>query len=157
MALSYPKRQEYLYALNSFSLLDGADPVHGLRSFKVTTTIEGRDHVYGTGVKSYGRPRGNLKVEVEIKFIAEAFFDYQRRHPQILTDIIDSLIGVFEDGSRRDKIECVSVDFTSCEIPPEGTEATEITLQGTAIDFLINDQSVAEGDSLGQAGEAGAA
>lgn len=138
---TYPNRGKFLYSFKSLSLLNGAEVFEGLTSLGVNVTIEGREMLYGNGMRAYGRTRGNLQVEVEAKFAAEAFFDFQKAHPQFLTELFTFTV-VNEESSRRDVIELVELSFEGADLPSEGTAPSEVTLSGMALDVLINDQSV---------------
>lgn len=139
--LAYPKKKGNLYSLTSVTLVQGAEVFKGLRSMKVNATIEGRDLVYGNGIIAFGRPSGTLKIEIEWKFIAEAFFDFQRAHPQFLTEVFNPAFA-FEDGTRRDRMALVSATIEGAEITAEGTDAAEVSCTGTAIDVLMGPNKV---------------
>lgn len=139
--LSYPKRKGFLYSLTSVTLVQGASVFKGLTSMKVNATIEGRDLKYGNGIIAFGRPSGTLKVEIEWKFVAEAFFDFVRAHPQYMTETFNPAFA-FEEGSRRDRIELVGATLEGAELSAEGTDAAEVSITGTALDVLMGPSKI---------------
>lgn len=156
MPLSYPKRKGFLYSFQSLQVLDGADQLKGIMGFKANPKVDGKKLVFGNGRKAYGRTRGQLTVECEITFLAEAFFDWLATHKQFIDEEFD-FTAVCEEGSRRDKIEVIGLSFDSSEMPFEGTDEIKVTIPGMAIDLKINGESPVEGDSLGLEDDAGAA
>lgn len=155
MALSYPKRNGFLYSFQSFRLLEGSELFRGLMAFTVTPKIEGKKLVFGNGRKAYGRVRGQLQVELSMTFLAESFFEFARNHPQYLDEEFN-LTGVCEEGSTRDKLEIIGLSLDSSSIPFEGTDEVKVELPGMAIDILVNGVSPVVGDSLSVQGDAGA-
>lgn len=155
MALTYPNRNGYLYSFQSTQVQQGAELFKGLLGVKFSPKLEGRKLVMGNGRKAYGRVRGQLMVEGEVTFLADAFFDFQRAHPQILDEVFNPTI-INEEGARRDVIELVELVFESLDYTSEGTDEIRITLPFSAIDAKINGEAVVLGDSLGLDNEAGA-
>lgn len=155
MALTYPKRNGYLYSFQSVSVLQGSEFFKGLQSVSFTPSVDGRDRPKGTGPKALGVTRGTLKVDVELTFESTSFFEWIKAHPQWLFEHFDLTV-VYEEGATRDVIDLVQVTFDDSEVKAEGTEAIKVAIKGQAIDVLINKVSVSPGDSLGQAGIAGA-
>lgn len=156
MAISYPRRNGFLYSFQSFSLLEGAELFKGIQAVKFSPKIEGKKIVFGSGRKGAGRVRGQLMVEASITFLADAFFEFVRTRPFFLDQEFD-LVGVCEEGSRRDKIEIIGLSFDSVDLSFEGTDETKGECPGNAYDLLINGVSVVEGDALGVSGDGGAA
>lgn len=155
MALSYPNRNGYLYSFQSTQVLEGGELFKGLLGGKVNPKIDGRKVVMGNGRKAYGRTRGQLMVEGELTFLADSFLEYQRTKPGFF-DLLHNLVVVFEEGDRRDKIQLVELSLDSVDVSFEGTEEIRAVLPFTALDCLINDQQLVEGDALGLQGDAGA-
>ena len=137
MPLTYPKRGGFLYSFKSVEVQQGAEVWNGLLSVKYTPKIDGRSLLHGNRRRAYGRPRGNAEVELEVKFVAEGYFDWVRAHPGFLMEIFNPII-INEEGSRRDTISIVELTFENTDAPSEGTDANEVTLSGMAIDCLIS-------------------
>jgi hypothetical protein len=155
MAIQYPNRKGFVYSFQSFSLMDGSDLIEGLLGFKASPKLDGRKLVYGTGRKAYGRTRGTLSVECEVTFLAEAFYEWRKKHPKFLDEAFN-LVGINEEGANRSKIEVISLAFESAELTFEGTDELKGVLPGTAIYLLIDGESPIQGDSLGLGTDAGA-
>lgn len=160
MPAQYPQRSRFIYSRKSFSLLQGSELFAGLISMSVDPTIDGRERLFGTGTKPYGVTRGELKVEGEMVFAAEAFFDFVKAHPEFMFERYD-FTGVFLEGDRTDAFGLQGVTFEGSPISVEGTEGTVATIKFTADDFLIGVEggamrSVSPGDALGTNGDAGA-
>lgn len=156
MALSYPKREGYLYSHKSLIVQEGAELwSKGLIAAKINPSIEGRKIVMGNGRKPLGRTRGELKVECELTFESTSFFEYATSHPQFL-DEIHNFTYVWEEGADRADVEIQDLAFEAIDLPSEGTEEIKVVLKAMAFDCLINGQSVVEGDSLGNEGRAAA-
>lgn len=143
----YPKRDGFLFSFKSVTLLDGVELWTGLTSVQVKGTVDGRDPFYGQGSKAIGFPRGNLKVEMELKFHGEGFFDWQQAHPSFLTESFDDLTLAIEEGPKRAMIVIVGPTLTGGELESEGTDPMEFTLPGLALDILMgnNRRSIFEG------------
>jgi hypothetical protein len=161
MPAQYPQRQRFIYSRKSFSLLQGSELFAGLISMSVDVSIDGADPLYGTGMTPYGEPRGELKVEGEFVFVAEAFFDFVKGHPQFLVERFD-FSGVFLEGSRTDAVGLKTVRLLGAAVPVEGTEGTQVTVKYRAYDFLVGVEggalaSVIDSDALGANADAGAA
>jgi hypothetical protein len=154
MALQYPNRNGFLYSFQSTQVLEGGELFKGLLGGKVSPKIDGRKMVTGNGRIAYGRTRGQLMVEGSLTFLADAFFDYQRDKPAFF-DLIHNLVVVFEEGSRRDKIALVELTLDSVDVSFEGTEELRVEIPFAAIDCLINDLSLVQGDALGLQNDAG--
>lgn len=155
MALQYPNRNGYLYSFQSTQVLEGGELFKGLLGGKVNPKIDGRKMVMGNGRIAYGRTRGQLMVEGELTFLADAFYDYQRTKPGFF-DLIHDIVVVFEEGDRRDKIQIIQLTLDAVDVSFEGTEELRAVLPFAAINCLVNDQSLIEGDALGLQGDAGA-
>lgn len=134
-------RRTFRYSFTSVEVQDGANVFEGLTSLSRATKIEGRDPVYGNRRKMYGRTAGTLLVEVTCGFIAEAWFDFVKDHPQYLDEIFD-VVFFYEEGNRRDKIEIIGLLFNEDSSDAEGTDATKVEMPGTAINIKINGVSV---------------
>jgi hypothetical protein len=137
MPLQYPKRGGFLYSFKSVEVLEGAEIWNGLLSVKRVMKIDGRSLLHGNRRRAYGRPRGNAEAELEVKFVYEAYFDYVKNHPGILMEEFNPTI-INEEGSRRDAIKIVGLTFENDDATQEGTDASEVTLSGMAIDVLIS-------------------
>lgn len=160
MSAQYPQTQRFLYSRKSFSLLQGSELFAGLISMSVDVSIDGSDPLYGTGMTPYGEPRGELKVEGEMVFVAEAWFDFVKAHPQFLVERFD-FSGVWLEGARSDAVGLKAARLLGASIPVEGTEATQVTVKYRAYDFLVGVEggalrSVVDSDALGSNGDAGA-
>lgn len=147
MAFGYPKRDGFLFSFKSVTLLDGVELWKGLTSVSVKGNVDGREPFYGQGSKAVGFPRGNLKVELELKFHGEAFFDWRSAHPSFLTEQFDDLTLAIEEGSKREMIVIVGTTITGGELESEGTDPMEFSLPGLATDILMGTsrQSIFEG------------
>lgn len=155
MPIQYPNRKGFVYTFQSFSLLEGSDLIPGLLGFKASPKLEGRKLVFGTGRLAYGRTRGQLSVEVELTLMAEAFYEWRKKHPQILDEVFN-LTGVNEEGANRNKIQIVDLAFESLDLTFEGTDELKGVLPGMAMNLLIDGQPVVKGDALGLGTDAGA-
>lgn len=149
--LQYPRSNSRLYSFKSTQVLSGADVFEGLMAVSVKAEIEGRDLVFGSGPIAYGRPRGQLKIEFSMTFVADAFYSFARANPQFMDTEYD-LTFVQEEGAARDVIDIRQILFDSFEINPEGTDATEIEVPGQAINLFLNNQPLMFGDALSQFG-----
>ena len=157
MGLQYPRRNRFLYSLKSLEVQEGAELWKGITQFSVAVEIEGRDPLYGTGVYAYGKPRGQVKIDVTCRFEGKSFYEFHKAHPQFLDEFFD-IVGTLQEGADRDTIELRQLTFEGANpVEVEGTEAMEVEISGSAIEFLINGEPVMHGDALGQSGAAGAA
>jgi hypothetical protein len=137
MPLTYPKRNGYLYTFKSVEVLEGAAVWNGILSVGWTGTMDGADVVHGNKVLPYGHIRGNAKTTLEVKFVAEAYFDWLRDHPGALQEILPAVVVKNQEGSRIDAVKLVGLRFTEVDGPSEGTDANEITKPANALDLLI--------------------
>ncbi len=136
MPLTYPKRDGFLYALSSVQVLEGASVWGGLTSIKHGGEVDGADLVFGNGPMPVGHLRGQGKPNLELKFLAEAYFDWLKDHPGPLMRIFPTVMIKNQEGSRVDMVKLIGVRFTSNDSPSEGTEANMVTKPALALDIF---------------------
>lgn len=162
MALSYPKRDGYLFSHKSIVVQEGAELVSkALISCKVMGKVDGRKAVYGNGRKAVGLVRGQLVVEAELTFEGTSFNEYRSAHPQLL-DEIHNFSYLWEEGSNRMGVQVQGFTFMDMELPSEGTDELQVALKGIALDILMSSNggaflSLVEGDAISATGEQGGA
>ncbi|MBK6515802.1 MAG: hypothetical protein IPG04_17305 [Polyangiaceae bacterium] len=149
MPAAHPQRQRFVYSRKSWSLLNGSEVFAGIKEMSIDVTVDGRDRPFGTGTKSQGVTRGELKVEGEITFFLEPFMDFYRANPGLLGLLFDSFTGAWLEGEASETVTLQLVTFDSIGNEVAGTEATEVKVKIAAQDFLINGVSVMPGDALG--------
>lgn len=155
MSLGYPNRRGFAFSIKSLEVRKGSELFKGLLSFKVAASIEGREYAEGTGMIAYSKTRGALRVEVEMEFEGTAYSEWVADHPNQLVEIQDVVMSLRE-GSQSMKVEIIGLTLESIDLPIDGTAPVKVALSGSAFDCRINDQSLVDGDALGQSGEAGA-
>lgn len=147
MALSFPKRKGFLYSHTSFTLKQGAEDWNGVKSFKISPKVEGRELTYANSSIAYGRIRGRLKVDVEAKFDQQAWGDWQASHPAWLFELYN-LTAVWEEGSDFLEFSLLDLTFEETETGSEDG-ANEVTMKGMAANLEIAGVTIADVDALG--------
>jgi hypothetical protein len=147
--MAYPKRKGFLYSHTSFTLLQGAEKLEGVQSFKFTPKVDGRELVYANSSISVGRVRGKLSIEVEAKFLQQSWGDWVAGHPAWMFELFN-WTALWEEGPDSLGFAISDCTFENTEIGSDDG-ANTVTMKGMAANLEIEGVSIADVDALGVA------
>lgn len=139
MTMSIPKLDGWRFSWPSFTLMEGAVPVEGIRGFNVKVVAEGRTETYDRGRRPNGFTKGVIRYEGQLMWRLDFWNAWTKAKGAGWFDRFYSFTGLYEEGPDIRDVLVGGLVFKEFDSPAQqGDEGLVVTKPFGCLVYLEN-------------------